>query len=51
MSKPVKLSPEMKKKLSRIRREREAREKYYREFRERMAQAKGVITGRPLGDY
>lgn len=45
MTKPVKLSPEVKKRLSRLRREREAREKYYREFRWRLDAARSAIYG------
>jgi hypothetical protein len=48
MTKPVKLSPEMKKRLSRIRREREAREKYYREYRFKMEAARSAIYGSPI---
>jgi uncharacterized protein involved in exopolysaccharide biosynthesis len=43
MTKPVKLTPEIKKRLSRLRREREAREKYYREYKHRMESAKSAI--------
>ncbi len=48
MTKPVKLSPEIKKRLARLRREREAREKYYREYRAKLEQAKATIYGKPL---
>lgn len=48
MTKPVKLSPEVKKRLSRLRREREAREKYYREYQFKMQAARSAIYGVPV---